>query len=102
EVASAAHQLAEQLAKSIGQADNLEDLNKIIEDKDKKLYIKKVFKKKDKEFFQLLASLNASPNWKEASDIIEDTFYNLEVNPYQKEAIAFTDAVYARYFPKKD
>ncbi|MCB0834909.1 MAG: hypothetical protein KDC45_15675, partial [Bacteroidetes bacterium] len=50
EVASAAHQLAEQLAKSIGQADNLEDLNKIIEDKDKKLYIKKVFKKKDKEF----------------------------------------------------
>ena len=102
DTASAAHQLAEHLARQMGQAEVLEDLNKLIEDKDKKLYIKKLFKKKDKEFFQLLANLNAATNWKDANNLIDDTFYALEVNPYQKEAIAFTDAVYARYFPKKD
>ena len=100
--ANTADQLAEHLARQMGQAEVLEDLNKLIEDKDKKVYIKKLFKKKDKEFFQLLANLNASTNWKDANNLIDDTFYNLEVNPYQKEAIAFTDAVYARYFPKKD
>lgn len=100
--ADTATQLAEHLARQMGQAEVLEDLNKLIEDKDKKLYIKKLFKKKDKEFFQLLANLNASTNWKDANNLIDDTFYALEVNPYQKEAIAFTDAVYARYFPKKD
>ncbi|MBL7960891.1 hypothetical protein JNL27_11700 [bacterium] len=100
--ADTATQLAEHLARQMGQAEVLDDLNKLIEDKDKKLYIKKLFKKKDKEFFQLLANLNASTNWKDANNLIDDTFYALEVNPYQKEAIAFTDAVYARYFPKKD
>ncbi len=100
--ADTAAQLAEHLARQMGQAEVLEDLNKLIDDKDKKLYIKKLFKKKDKEFFQLLANLNAATNWKDANNMIDDTFYALEVNPYQKEAIAFTDAVYARYFPKKD
>lgn len=100
--ADTAAQLAEHLARQMGQAEVLEDLNKLIEDKDKKVYIKKLFKKKDKEFFQLLANLNASTNWKDANNLIDDTFYALEVNPYQKEAIAFTDAVYSRYFPKKD
>lgn len=101
-VAGTADQLAEHMARQMGQAEVLEDLNKLIEDKDKKVYIKKLFKKKDKEFFQLLTSLNAASNWKDANNLIDDTFYALEVNPYQKEAIAFTDAVYARYFPKKD
>lgn len=100
--ADTAAQLAEHLARQMGQAEVLEDLNKLIEDKDKKVYIKKLFKKKDKEFFQLLANLNAATNWKDANNLIDDTFYALEVNPYQKEAIAFTDAVYSRYFPKKD
>ncbi|HNB10828.1 MAG TPA: hypothetical protein PK754_14845, partial [bacterium] len=63
-------------------------------------YIKKLFKKKDKEFFDLIAALNASKNWKDANNIIDDEFYRLEINPYQSEAIAFTDAVYSRYFPK--
>jgi hypothetical protein len=97
---STADALADHLARQIGQAEVLEDLNKLIEDKDKKVYIKKVFKKKDKEFFALITELNASRSWKDANNIIEDAFYRLEVNPYQSEAIAFTDAVYARYFPK--
>ncbi|MCK6542412.1 hypothetical protein L6Q79_06990 [bacterium] len=98
--ASVSDQFADQLAKNMGQADVLEDLNKIIEDKDKKTYIKKLFKKKDKEFFDLIATLNAAKNWKDANNIIDDEFYRLEINPYQSEAIAFTDAVYSRYFPK--
>lgn len=102
EAQSTAQQLAEHMARQMGQAEVLEDLNKLIEDKDKKVYIKKLFKKKDKEFFQLLANLNAATNWGDANNMIDDAFYALEVNPYQKEAIAFTDSVYARYFPKKD
>ncbi len=93
--------LADHLAKQMGQATKLEDIYTLIEDRDKKVYIKKLFKKKDKEFFNLLNEINAASNWKDANMIIEDTFYNLEINPYQKEAIAFTDAVYSRYFPKE-
>lgn len=97
---TAADQLADAMASGMRQAASLEDLYKLIEDKDKKVYIKKLFKKKDKEFFEFLNQLNAAKNWKDANNIIEDTFYNHEVNPYQKEAIEFTDAVYTRYFPK--
>lgn len=97
---SAADQLADAMASSLRQAASLEDLYQLIEDKDKKTYIKKLFKKKDKEFFEFLNQLNAAKNWKDANTIIEDTFYQHEVNPYQKEAIEFTDAVYTRYFPK--
>jgi len=97
---SAADQLAAVMAKQMGQAEVLDDLYKVIPDKEKKTYIKKIFKKKDKEFFALLNELNALKFWKDANTLIEDTFYTHNVNPYQKEAIAFTDAVYGRYFPK--
>jgi hypothetical protein len=99
---SAADQLAAVMAEKLGQATVLKDLYQVIEDKDKKTYIKKLFKKKDKEFFQLLNDLNAINNWPQANTLIEDVFYNHDINPYQKEAIAFTDAVYTRYFPPKD
>ncbi len=97
---STADQLADHMARQIGQAEVLVDLNLLIEDKDKKVYIKKVFKKKDTEFFALITELNAVRSWKDANNIIEDAFYRLEVNPYQSEAIALTDAIYSRYFPK--
>lgn len=99
---TAADQLAAVMAERLGQAAVLKDLYQIIEDKDKKTYIKKLFKKKDKEFFQLLNDLNAINNWPAANTLIEDVFYSHDINPYQKEAIAFTDAVYTRYFPPKD
>ncbi len=97
---SVADQMADAIAGGLKQASVLEDLYQLIEDKDKKHYIKKLFKKKDKEFFDLLNALNAFKTWKEANDLIEETFYRLEVNPYQKEAIDFTDKVYSRYFAK--
>lgn len=100
-VPSVADLFAEHMAKQMGQATVLEDIYTLIDDRDKKLYIKKLFKKKDKEFFNLLNEINTAKTWKDANTIIEDTFYNLEINPYQKEAIAFTDAVYTRYFPKE-
>jgi hypothetical protein len=100
-VPSVSDLFADHMAKQMGQASVLEDIYKIIEDRDKKVYIKKLFKKKDKDFFNLLNDINAAKTWKDANTIIEDTFYNMEVNPYQKEAITFTDAVYGRYFPKE-
>ncbi len=93
-------QLADHMAKQMGQAEVLEDLNKMIEDGDKKTFIKKLFKKNDKEFFALITELNGTPSWKDANNFIDDTFYRLGINPYQKEALALTDAIYARYFPK--
>ncbi len=100
-VPSVSDLFADHMAKQMGQATVLEDIYTIIEDRDKKVYIKKLFKKKDKEFFNLLNDINGAKTWKDANTVIEDTFYHLEVNPYQKEAIAFTDAVYGRYFPKE-
>ena len=96
----AADQLSDIMAKEMGQATSLEDLYQVIEDKDKKVYVKKLFKKDADAFYAFLNEINKMSQWKAASEYIEDVFYEREVNPYKKEAIALTDAIYSRYFPK--
>ena len=40
--------------------------------------------------------------WKEASAYVDDEFYNLEINPYAKEAIVLSDILYNRFCPKDE
>ncbi len=95
-----ADDLAEHLARQIASEGPLEDLHNMIKGRTRKKIIKKLFKKNEQVFNEFLDKLNKIQTWKEASHFIDDTFYEMNINPYSKEAILFSDIVYMRYFPK--
>jgi hypothetical protein len=95
-----ANDLADFVAKQIKSDQPMEDVNKIITGRNRKKIVKKLFKKKENEFNSFVDILNSQTNWKEASVIIDEEFYQRGINPYSKEAIMFSDMVYTRFFPK--
>jgi hypothetical protein len=98
-VATAADALASAMGNKM-KADNLADLSVYITPKYRKKFIKKVFNKKEKQYEEIIASLNKTPDWKRASSIIDEFFMNANINPYSREALEFSDFIYNRYFPK--
>ena len=91
------------LASAMGdklKATNLADLNTYISPKQRKKFVKKVFNKKDKQYEEIITVLNKTPNWKQASNIIDDFFMKMNINPYSRDALEFSDLMYNRYFPK--
>ena len=97
---TAGEQLADFVAGQISKGEPLEDLNKLMLKKEYKRFLKKLFKKDEKGFKEFIDELNDYTSWKDASVAIEDEFYQRQVNPYSKEAIAFSDICYKRFFPK--
>jgi hypothetical protein len=87
--------------KLAGTTQQLEPLENIISKKDQKKFIKKLFKKNSKAYNKLINALNEASQWKDASLIIDQYFYDFGINPYSKEAIEFSDIVYTRYFSKE-
>ncbi len=92
--------LADHVAKQISSDNPLEDLNELITGRVRRKTIKKLFKKKEDEFLDFVGRLNILSTWKDASRVIDDEFYERGINPYSKEAIAFSDVIYIRFFPK--
>lgn len=95
-----ADDLAEHVAKQIMSDRPLDDLNSIIGRRSKRRFVKKLFKKKEKEYNDFVDRINSIQSWKDASKLIDEEFYNREINPYSKEAIAISDIIYLRFFPK--
>lgn len=94
---------ADALARVVGEklkAKRLADLKTNIHPKQRKKFIKKVFHKKEQQYEQIISMLNNTPNWKQASNMIDDFFMKENINPYSREALEFSDLVYSRYFPK--
>lgn len=100
EPSAVAMDLADHVAKQISSDNPLEDLNELITGRVRRKTIKKLFKKKEDEFLDFVGRLNALSTWKDASRVIDDEFYERGINPYSKEAIAFSDIIYIRFFPK--
>jgi hypothetical protein len=92
--------LADHVAKQISSDSPLEDLNELINGRVRRKSIKKLFVKNEDEFLNFLNRLNALATWREASTVIDDEFYERGINPYSKEAIALSDVIYTRFFPK--
>ena len=99
ETSGAAEQLAQVVAEKI-KGEKLEDLNAMISKKQRKKFIKKVFRKDEGRYVEFIELLNRTPDWKQASSLIDDYFFEAGINPYSKEALEFSDVVYSRYFPK--
>ncbi|GAB4363405.1 MAG: hypothetical protein Kow0042_01270 [Calditrichia bacterium] len=98
-IPTAADQLADVVAEKI-KGDRLEDLNQMISSKQRKKFIKKLFKKNERQYQQFTDTINKLPTWKQASILIDDIFYKIGINPYSKDALEFSDLIYNRYFPK--
>ncbi len=97
---SVAEDLADHVARQIQSDSPLEDINEMIQGRIRRKIIKKLFKKKENVYLEFLAKLNKESSWKAASRIIDDVFYENEINPYSKEAISLSDIIYLRFFPK--
>lgn len=95
-----ASDLADHVARQIQSDSPLEDLNTMVVGRQRRKIIKKLFKKNEQAFMDFLNILNKESTWKSASRIIDDVFYENEINPYSKEAIALSDIIYLRFFPK--
>ena len=100
EESGAGAQLAAKIAQQIEGQGPLEDLFSLIGKKDYKKFLKKLFKKDESGFKDFIDELNSYNSWKDASIAIDDEFYQRQINPYSKEAIAFSDICYKRFFPK--
>jgi hypothetical protein len=98
--ANVASDLADHVASQISSDSPLEDLNNMIVGRGRRKIVKKLFKKKEDEFNTFIDALNKESSWKIASKIIDDEFYEREINPYSKEAISLSDLIYLRFFPK--
>ncbi len=95
-----ASDLADYVAEQMSSSSPLEDLNPLIVGRLRRKVVKKLFKKDEQEFVEFLNVLNQESSWKTASKIIDDEFYEREINPYSKEAINLSDIIYLRFFPK--
>jgi len=96
---AAAEQLADVVSEKI-KGTHLEDVNTVINSKNRKKFIKKIFKKDERRYIKFLNYLNQLTSWKKASAAIDEMFYQTGVNPYSHLAIEFSDLIYNRYFPK--
>lgn len=95
-----AEDLADHVARQISSDYPLADINELIAGRTRRKIIKKLFRKKEHEYLNFIQMINGLSTWKEASRIMDDEFYNREINPYSKEAIVFSDLIYVRFFPK--
>lgn len=96
---SAVDQLADLVSQKM-KGDHLEDLNNLIDPKQRKKFIKRIFKKRESQYQEFIGLVNNTPTWKHASNLIDTFFYQQGLNPYSREALEFSDLVYNRYFPK--
>jgi len=74
-----------------------DDVYAQISDADRKLFVKKLFHRDEKEFRQALDVLMRLRSWQEASHYLDRLFVTNNVDPFSNEAVRFTDHVYARY-----
>jgi len=79
----------------------IESLKKIIDEKNEKFLIKRIFKNEKAEYHEFIEHLEQIESWKEAKEIIDRELNIREIKPFSKEALRLGDLVFTRYFPEK-
>ena len=101
EPVTAVDQLAELVSTKLNNG-KLLDLNDLITIKHRKQFVKKLFRKDESKFDYLIDFLNDIPDWKVASEKLEEYFHVNNIYRYDKYAIELSDLVYHRYFPAEN
>lgn len=76
-------------------------LHRLIDEKARKVFIKKMFRKDASVYFDLLERLEATQSWKSAKTILDSELAVRGINPYCKEAVRLSDLVFSRYFARR-
>jgi len=66
---------------------------------EQKAFTKKIFHKDDVSFREAMDTLNIVSTWDEASHYLDQLFIVTGIDPFSKEAIEFTDKIYAWFHP---
>lgn len=82
--------------------DELANIRDLVDDKEEKIFVKKLFGKDMDEYEMFLDKIQETLTWKEAIVLIENEFVERSIDAYSKEAIRFSDIAYSRYYPPKD
>lgn len=75
-------------------------ITRLIDEKSRHAFIKKVFQKDLDAYLDFIENLEATQTWKEAKTLLDGTFKQRRVNPYSKEAVQLSDLVFSRYFTR--
>lgn len=78
----------------------LHPLELLIEDDERKRFIRKLFNGDTAYFEVVVQTLNKITTWKEASLYLDEIFLVNGVDPYSNDSVNFTDKVYTRFSQK--
>jgi seryl-tRNA synthetase len=81
---------------------NLLPLNSLINQKQKKVIIKKIFGNSHAEFEQFVQELEAITEWTAALKRVEAELNKREISLHNPHAVLFTNILFARYFPEAE
>ena len=76
-------------------------LAKLIDDKNRKLFVRNVFKQDEDAYADFIQRVELIQTWKEAKAQLDGELNRRKVNPYTKEAIRLSDFIFSRYFAKR-
>ncbi|MBD3376774.1 hypothetical protein GF406_17185 [candidate division KSB1 bacterium] len=72
----------------------------ILEKRDYKLFVKKLFKKDERAFINFMDQVDSVERWRKAKQIIDWELEKRRLDPYSKEALRLSDVVFAKFFHK--
>lgn len=76
----------------------LRDVRLLIDDDERKRFVKRLFKGNEAEYEKAIAAINEKKTWREASLFIDhEIFSRFKVDEFSSEAVAFVDIVFERY-----
>ena len=71
-----------------------------IDRKDWKIFVRKLFKKDEKEFKNFINRIDKITKWRDAKQIIDWELEKRQVDFYSREAVRLGDVIFAKYFSK--
>lgn len=81
---------------------NLIPVRHLLNLKEKKEFVKKLFQNNPSEFENFIQSLENIKNWREAMKRVIKEFDNRQIDRHSHAAVLFTDMLYKRYYPDDD
>lgn len=78
----------------------LPSIRSMITPKQRKVFIKKLFFRKETEYEQFIDTLETADNWAEAYKAVEKEFTNRKISLNGEEAISFTNILFQRYYTR--
>jgi len=73
----------------------------LIDDKSRKTFIRKIFQRDADAYIDFIDRLEPLQTWKEAKALLDAELGMRNINPYSKEAVQLSDALFGRYFSKR-